>query len=257
MKYRYEELAKMIDHALLHPTMTDAEMDAGCKMAIEYGVASVCVKPYYVQRAAKLLAGSDVLVCTVIGFPHGSNHTEIKRAEARQALGDGALEIDMVLNIGKAMSGDWDYVMNDIQAVCQETHEAGGKVKVILETDYLARGGAGLNADSLKRKLCQICDIAGADWVKTSTGFGFVKQPDGGFGTQGATEHDLKLMREVCSKRVQVKASGGVRDLAALVRVRDLGASRCGTSSTKAILDAYHAEASDAERGSSLGQGGY
>ena len=163
----------------------------------------------------------------------------------------------MVLNIGKAMSGDWDYVLRDIQAVCQESHRRGAKVKVILETDYLASGGGSLKSDALKRKLCQICDVAGADWVKTSTGFGFVKQADGSLASRGATEHDLKLMREVCSKEVQVKASGGVRDLAALVRARDLGATRCGTSSTQAILDAYHAEAGDAESGSSLGQGGY
>ncbi|PQO47909.1 deoxyribose-phosphate aldolase [Blastopirellula marina] len=257
MKYQYEELAKMIDHALLHPTMTDGEMDAGCQLAMEYGVASVCVKPYYVSRAAELLAESDVLVGTVIGFPHGSNHTEIKRAETRQALEDGAQEIDMVLNIGKVMSGDWDYILRDIQVVCQESHHRAAKVKVILETDYLSGGGAGLKSDALKRKLCQICDVAGADWVKTSTGFGFVKQADGGFGTQGATEHDIKLMREACSAKVQVKASGGVRDLAALIRAKDLGASRCGTSSTQAILDAYHVEAENAESGGSLGQGGY
>ncbi|PQO28295.1 deoxyribose-phosphate aldolase [Blastopirellula marina] len=260
MKYRYEDLAKMIDHALLHPTLTDAQLEAGCQTAIQYQVASVCVKPYHVSRAAKLLAGSDVAVGTVIGFPHGGNRTEVKRLETELACRDGAVEIDMVLNIGKAISGDWDYVFQDIQAVSQETHQHGGKLKVILETDYLTGGGGGLDSDSLKTKLCQICEAAEADWVKTSTGFGFVKQAEGGYNYQGATEHDLKLMRTACSAKVQVKASGGVRDLAGLIRVRELGASRCGTSATEAILDAYHTHANGETASapdSQLGQGGY
>ncbi|RCS49285.1 deoxyribose-phosphate aldolase [Bremerella cremea] len=260
MQYRYEDLAKMIDHALLHPTLTDAELEAGCQAAITYQVASVCVKPYYVKRAAEILAGSDVLVGTVIGFPHGSNTTEVKRYETEQACRDGAAEIDMVINIGKALSGDWDYVYQEIHLVCQEANQHGAKVKVIIENDYLDSGGAGLAADQLKIKLCQICEAAGADWVKTSTGFGFVKQEGGGYNYQGATEHDLKLMREACSANIQVKASGGVRDLAGLIRVRELGASRCGTSATKTILDAYPTHASgetNSDTRGTLGQGGY
>ncbi|PQO36023.1 deoxyribose-phosphate aldolase [Bremerella cremea] len=260
MKYRYEDLAKMIDHALLHPTLTDAELESGCQAAIAYEVASVCIKPYYVKRAVEILAGSGVAVGTVIGFPHGSNSTEVKRYETEQACRDGAVEIDMVINIGKAMSGDWDFVFHDIQAVCQEAHRHGAKVKVILENDYLGSGGAGLTSDQLKTKLCQICEAAGADWVKTSTGFGFVKQDGGGYGYQGATEHDLKLMRKACSANVQVKASGGVRDLKGLVRVQELGATRCGTSATRAILDAYNADKpieSSPSKSGQLGQGGY
>lgn len=255
MRPRYEELAKMIDHALLHPTMTDEQMEAGCEMAIQYGVASVCIKPYYVQRAAELLQGSDVVVGTVIGFPHGSNLTEVKRHETQLACQDGASEIDMVINVGKAISGDWAYVQKDIEAVCAEAHRHRAKVKVIIENDYLSSGGGGLNGDALKQKLCQICEAAGADWVKTSTGFGFVKQASGGYNYQGATEHDLKLMREAVSQTVQVKASGGVRDLAGLIRVRELGASRCGTSATAQILDAYETE--DSGSSGQLGTGGY
>lgn len=229
----------MIDHSLLHPTLTDRELEDGCRLAMKYGVASVCIKPYAVKRAAELLAGSGVRVGCVIGFPHGNSCTESKRYETELACRDGAVEIDMVVNIGKALSGDWDYVERDVKVVCDEAHRRGAKVKVIFENDYLGQGGAGLDGDSMKRKLCQICERAGADWVKTSTGFGFVKQPDGGYNYEGATVHDLKLMRAACPPRVQVKAAGGVRDLDGLIRVRDLGASRCGASVTAAMLDEY------------------
>jgi deoxyribose-phosphate aldolase len=239
VKYTYEQLAGMIDHSLLHPTLTDRELEDGYKLAVKYGVASVCIKPYAVKRAAGLLAGSGVRVGCVIGFPHGNSCTESKRYETELACRDGAVEIDMVINLGKALSGDWNYVENDVKVVCDEAHRYGAKVKVIFENDYLDKGGAGLDGDEFKRKLCQICERAGADWVKTSTGFGYVKQPDGHFNYRGATAHDLELMRAACSPRVQVKAAGGVRDLDSLIRVRDLGASRCGASATAAILDEY------------------
>jgi deoxyribose-phosphate aldolase len=247
MRYRYEELAKMIDHSLLHPTLTDQEMEDGCKLAARYGVASVCIKPYYVKRAAELLAGSDVNVGAVIGFPHGNSTTESKRYETELACRDGAVEIDMVINLGKAFSGDWTYVQEDIRVVCQEAHQHGAKVKAIFENDYLTQGGAGLSAEDFKKKLCRVCETAGADWVKTSSGYGFVKGPDGKYSYQGATEADLKLMRANVSPRVQVKAAGGVRDLDQLMRVRDLGASRCGATATAAILDDYQRRA-DAEQ---------
>jgi len=239
MKYTYAQLAKMIDHSLLHPTMTDRELEDGCRLAARYAVASVCIKPYAVKRAAELLQGSGVLVGAVIGFPHGNSATEIKRDETALACRDGAAEIDMVINIGKALGGDWDYVARDIQAVCAEAHAHGAQVKVIFENDYLAHGGAGLGGDDFKRKLCEIATGAGADWVKTSTGYGFVKGADGKYATQGATEHDLELMRASCPPHVQVKAAGGVRDLDALIRVRELGATRCGATATAAILDEY------------------
>jgi deoxyribose-phosphate aldolase len=239
MKYSYEALAKMIDHSLLHPTMTDAELEEGCRVAAQYQVASVCIKPYAVKRAAELLRGTGVLVGTVIGFPHGSSTTQVKRYETQFACEQGAAEIDMVINVGKALSGDWDYVEFDIRAVCEEAHAHGAKVKVILENDFLAQGGAGLSADDLKVKLCQICERAGANWVKTSTGYGFVKQPDGSYNYRGATDHDLALMRASVSPAVEVKAAGGIRDLDGLIKVRDLGGSRCGATATTAMLNEY------------------
>ena len=170
----------------------------------------------------------------------------------------------MVINIGKALSGDWDYVERDIRAVCDEAHRHGAKVKVIFENDYLTKGGAGLGADDLKKKLCQISERAGADWVKTSTGYGFIKGADGKYSYQGATEHDLRLMRAACSPKVQVKAAGGVRDLDGLILVRDLGATRCGATATAAMLDEFRrreaAATSQNPDGSGkpvLGAGGY
>jgi deoxyribose-phosphate aldolase len=261
MKYTYEQLAKMIDHSLLHPTMTDRELEEGCRIAARYGVASVCVKPYFVRRAAELLRGTGVFVGAVIGFPHGNSATESKRYETELACRDGAVEIDMVINIGKALGGDWDYVAADVKAVCDQAHRQGAKVKVIFENDYLAKGGAGMSSDEFKKKLCAICEAAGADWVKTSTGYGFIKQPDGSYNYQGATEHDLALMHASVSPKVQVKAAGGVRDLDGLIRVRDLGATRCGATATAAMLDEYRrrqsvGDAVPAQSGS-LGKGGY
>jgi deoxyribose-phosphate aldolase len=266
MKYTYEELAKTIDHSLLHPTMTDQDLADGCKLAARYGVASVCLKPYAVKRAVEWLQGSGVIVGCVIGFPHGNSLTEVKRYETELACRDGAAEIDMVINLGKALSGDWDYVERDVRAVCDEAHQHGARVKVIFENDYLERGGAGLSGDEFKRRLCQVCERAGADWVKTSTGYGFVKQPDGSYNYRGATEHDLKLMRAACSARVQVKAAGGVRDLDGLIRVRDLGGTRCGATATAAMLDEYRRREAAEKQGAAgaadpasgnLGKGGY
>ena len=232
MKYSYAELAGVIDHSLLHPTLTDRELEEGCRLALKYQVASVCIKPYAVARAAELLRGSSVRVGTVAGFPHGANSTSVKRAEAEAACAEGATEIDMVINIGKALSGDWSFVESDIRAVCGTAHARGAIVKVIFENDFLPN-------DEVKIQLCKISEAAGADFVKTSTGYGFTKQPGGDYNYNGATEHDIKLMRAHCSPKVQVKAAGGVRDLDGLIRVRDLGATRCGASATAAIMDEY------------------
>jgi deoxyribose-phosphate aldolase len=254
MACTYSDLAKMIDHSLLHPTLTDRELDEGCRQAVHYGVASVCIKPYYVRRAAELLAGTGVRVGAVIGFPHGSNTTEVKRFETEAACRDGAVEIDMVANLGKALSGDWAYVEQDLRAVCDEAHRHGALVKVIFENDFLPD-------DATKIRLCQVSEKAGADFVKTSTGYGFVKGPDGRYGNRGATEHDLGLMRAHCSARVQVKAAGGVRDLDGLLRARELGCSRCGASATAAILDEFRRrEAAGGLAGAGkgeIGKGGY
>jgi deoxyribose-phosphate aldolase len=219
MDYGYRDIAKMIDHSLLNPTLTQADLDQGVRLALAYDVASVCILPYALARCADMLRGSDVKASTTIGFPHGGHAISIKQAEAEQALADGGQELDMVINISKALSGDWDYVRRDIQAVTDLAHSAGQKVKVIFENCYLK--------DEHKIALCRICSELSCDWVKTSTGY----------GSGGATHADLELMRRHSAPHVQVKAAGGVRDLDALLAVRALGVTRCGASRTREILD--------------------
>ena len=209
--------------------MTDAELRAGCELARQHRVAAVCIKPYAVPLAAEILAGSQVRVCTVIGFPHGSNQPEVKAFEADLACRQGAQELDMVINIGKALSGDWDYVQRDIRAVVEAARRHGAITKVIFENDFLT-------SDSQKMRLCQICQQVGAEFVKTSTGFGFVKQPSGDYNYRGATEPDLKLMRAACGPAVQVKAAGGIRTYDEALKARALGVARIGASATEAIV---------------------
>ncbi|PHN07543.1 deoxyribose-phosphate aldolase [Flavilitoribacter nigricans] len=225
------ELAKMIDHSLLHPTMTREDLEEGCAIARKYNVASVCIKPYAVEDAVRWLAGSDVLVGTVIGFPHGNSTTEIKVAEAEKACRDGATEIDMVVNIGKVLGEDWAFVEQEIEAVTKVCHAHGAIVKVIFENDFLPE-------DKYKIRLCEICSKVQADFVKTSTGYGMVKGSDGKYSYQGATESDLKLMRKHSAPGVQVKAAGGVRTLEDLLKVKDLGVTRVGATATIAMLEA-------------------
>jgi deoxyribose-phosphate aldolase len=217
--YTYRDIAKMIDHSLLNPVLTDAELEQGCRVAGEYGVASVCIKPYAVKAAARWLEGSDVVVGTTIGFPHGGHATAIKVAESEAAIADGARELDMVVNIGKVLSQDWVYVQADIAAVVNSAHAAKAIVKVILENCFLP--------NEHKEKVCQICGEVVADFVKTSTGYG-----DG-----GATDDDLRLMRRAAPPHVQVKAAGGIRTLDRLLAVRALGVTRVGATASKAILD--------------------
>lgn len=255
MTYRYEELAGMLDHSLLHPTMTDRELEAGCKLAAKFKTASVCIKPYAVKMARKLLKGTGVRVGAVVGFPHGGSATEVKRFETELACRHGAQEIDMVINVGKALSGDWAYVKKDIRAVVWEAHKHGAIVKVIFENDFLPD-------NKIKVQLCRICEAVKADFVKTSTGYGFVKGPDGKYSYRGATEADLKLMRAHCSAKVQVKAAGGVRDLDALIRCRDLGVARVGATATAAMMEEYQTRARSQAKASApskakLGTGGY
>lgn len=219
MQIQYSDLAKMIDHSLLNPTMNVDDLESGIQLALAYDVASVCIMPYYLARCAELLKGSSVKASTTIGFPHGGHTTSIKQAEAVKALADGCQELDLVVNISKVLSGDWNYVRSDIFAVIEPAHAAGQKVKVIFENCYLN--------EEQKIRLCEICTELKADWVKTSTGY----------GTGGATHEDLKLMRRYAGPEVQVKAAGGVRDLEGLIAVREIGVSRCGASRTKAILD--------------------
>lgn len=219
MDYTYEQIAKMIDHSLLGPTLTDEQLADGCKLAAEYRVASVCAKPYFVKPAAKILAGSGVRTGTTIGFPHGGHATAIKAAEAEAALADGAEELDMVVNIGKVLGGDWDYVRADIDAVVQAGHGGGAIVKVIFENCYLQ--------DEHKIRLCEICGQVGADFVKTSTGY----------AEGGATIEDVKLMREHSPAAVQIKGAGGIRTLDKLLEYRAVGVTRIGASRTAGMLD--------------------
>lgn len=223
------DLAKMIDHSLLHPTMTDAEILTGCEIARKYDVATVCVKPYAVAMCKSALAGSSVGVCSVIGFPHGNNTTQIKVAETELAIREGATEIDMVINIGKALGGDWDYVRADIDAVNQACVNNGAILKVIFETDYLQ--------DEHIIQLCEICSALKVAFVKTSSGYGFVKQASGDYNYRGATEHVLTLMRQHSAPEVQIKAAGGVRNLDQLLKVRALGCTRCGATATESMLE--------------------
>ena len=220
----FAELAKMFDHSLLQPVLTDAELERGLLLAREYNVASVCIKPYAVRFAAKLLAGSTVRASTTIGFPHGGHLPAVKVFESEQALADGATELDMVVNIGKVLSGEWNAVASDIAAVVAVAHAAGAKVKVIFENAYLK--------DAHKIELCKICGEVRADWVKTSTGY----------AESGATTEDLKLMRQHAPAHVQVKAAGGVRTYEKLLEVRAIGVSRVGATATKVILDEARAK---------------
>jgi deoxyribose-phosphate aldolase len=217
--YTYTDLAKMLDHSLLQPTLTDADLEKGCLLAREYDVASVCIKPYGVRLAAGVLAGSTVAVGTTVGFPHGGHVTCVKVAEAEQAINDGARELDMVVNIGKVLGKDWAYVAKDIEAVVEMAHMHHALVKVIFENCFLA--------NEHKEQLCRICGEVGADFVKTSTGY----------GDSGATDDDLRMMRRCAPPKVQVKAAGGVRTFDRLLAVRALGVTRVGASATKAILE--------------------
>lgn len=217
--YDYPSLAKMIDHALLQPFLTADELEAGCRLALAYDVASVCILPYYVKRASEILRGSTVLTSTTIGFPHGAHATSTKLAEARQALQDAATELDIVINISKAKSGDWKYVAEEIAELTREAHTAGAKIKIIFENAY--------HDEKAKIELCRICGEAGADWVKTSTGY----------APTGATLDDLRLMRKYSPAHVQVKAAGGIRDLDTILAVREIGVTRIGASRTSEILE--------------------
>jgi deoxyribose-phosphate aldolase len=213
------QAAKMIDHSLLQPTLTDSDLEEGCRLALSYNVASVCIKPYAVSLAASLLGASTVAVGTTIGFPHGGHGTSIKVDEAERAMSDGAIELDMVVNIGKVLSGDWEYVSDDIRAVVEIAHARSVLVKVIFENCFLQ--------EFHKEQLCRICGDARADFVKTSTGY----------GESGATDEDLRLMRRCSPPHVQVKAAGGVRTFDRLLAVRELGVTRVGATATRAILE--------------------
>ncbi len=214
------EIAGMIDHTLLRPDATHDEIVKLSREARKYGFASVCVNPYWVPVVAAELAGSPVKVCTVIGFPLGANSTEVKVAETEAALRVGAQEIDMVQNVGALRSGDYETVRNDIHAVVEAAHRAGAIVKVILETALLD--------DNQKAMASTLAKMAGADFVKTSTGF----------AASGATAHDVALMRSIVGPDMGVKASGGIRTLDDVKKMAAAGASRIGASASVKIVEA-------------------
>jgi deoxyribose-phosphate aldolase len=220
MTSRFEDVARSIDHALLSPALTDRELEAGCNVAVHYGVASVCIMPFYLARATALLGTSGVRPSTVVAFPHGVQATSVKLFETARALDDGAEELDVVVNVSKVTSGDFAYVRGELAAITDVVHRRGKKIKVIFENSFLN--------EAQKIALCEISGEIGADWAKTSTGF----------SSSGATADDLRLMRAHCPAHVQIKASGGIHDLDKLLEFRALGATRIGTSRTRDILEA-------------------
>jgi deoxyribose-phosphate aldolase len=226
-----QELAKYIDHSLLHPTMTDKDLDEGLAIAKKYGTATVCIKPYAVKYAAEVLKDTGIGVCTVIGFPHGSNTTDLKVIETIEACRNGATEIDMVVNIGKVLGGEWDYVEHEIEQINNICFEHNAILKVIFENDYLK--------DEQKIKLCEICSKLHVAFVKTSTGYGYVKQDNGMFLTKGATLPDLILMRKHSAPTVQIKAAGGIRNLKDMLAAIEVGATRIGATATAVIIEEF------------------
>lgn len=219
MAITLHEIAKMLDHSTLQPFLTENDIRKGCDVALQYDTATVCARPGDMPLVVKLLAGSDVLPCTVIGFPHGAHHKEVKVFEAERALDDGCKELDMVLNIGRMLHGDEAYVQDEIAALAQAAHARNALLKVILETCYLN--------DQQKQAACRLSEAAGADFVKTSTGY----------GSAGATVQDVALMRAAVSPKVRVKASGGIRTLDMVLACRNAGAARCGVSATVKIME--------------------
>ena len=223
--YTLEQVAKTIDHSILKPDFTYADVEAGAQLALKFDTASYCIRPMDVEAAAKALAGSTINVCTVIGFPHGSTTSAVKAFETADAIKNGAVEIDMVINVAALLSGDYDFVEQDIRGVVEVAHVAGASVKVIFETAFLN--------DELIVKACELTERAGADYVKTSTGF----------ASEGATLHNVKLMKATVGDRLKVKSSGGVRTLDQLIDYMDAGVTRSGCSATQQVLEEFIAKA--------------
>lgn len=223
--YTLEQVAKTIDHSILRPDFTYADVEAGAALALKFNTASYCIRPMDVAAAAKALAGSTVNVCTVIGFPHGSTTSATKVFETNDAIANGATEIDMVLNVSALLSGDYDYVEKDIRGVVEAAHSKEASVKVIFETAFLN--------DEQIIKACELTESAGADYVKTSTGF----------ASEGATTHNVALMKKTVGDRLKVKSSGGVRTLDQLIDYMDLGVTRSGCSATAQVLEEFVSKA--------------
>ena len=224
--YTLEQVAKTIDHSILKPDFTYSDVEAGAALALKFNTASYCIRPMDVAAAAKALAGSTVNICTVIGFPHGSVTSATKVFETNDAIANGATEIDMVLNVSALLSGDFAYVEKDIKGVVEAAHSKGASVKVIFETAYLN--------DEQIIKACELTEAAGADYVKTSTGF----------ASEGATTHNVALMKKTVGDRLKVKSSGGVRTLDQLIDYMDIGVTRSGCSATAQVLEEFVSKAS-------------
>ena len=219
MAITLRDIAKTLDHSTLQPFLTEADIRKGCDIALQYDTATVCARPGDMPLVVKLLSGSDVKPCTVIGFPHGAHHTSVKVFEAERALDDGCQELDMVLNIGRMLHGEEAYVQDEIAALAKAANARNALLKAILETCYLN--------DEQKKIACRLSEAAGADFVKTSTGY----------GSSGATVADVRLMRTAVSEKVSVKASGGIRTLDMVLACRNAGAARCGVSATVKIME--------------------
>lgn len=228
--YSIEEIASRMDHTLLHPTAGSKELIIECQVAIEHKVAALCVKPYMVEETKKLLGESGVKTCCVVGFPAGNASIASKAFEAQDAALRGADEVDMVINVAKALEGEWNYLREEIKTVTNACHENGAIVKVIIETDYLEN-------DEQIIQLCEICADCGADFIKTSTGFGYHKNEEGNLYYIGATIPHVKLMNKCLKGRIKIKASGGIRDLDTFISFMDLGVDRVGLSATSTIME--------------------
>ncbi len=229
MAITYDDIAGMIDHSLLHPTLTDAQLIEGCEIALHYRTASVCIKPYALPFAVSILKGSQVKIGTVVAFPHGNCDIKVKEHEARQAINDGAEELDMVINIGKALGGNWDFIEYEVMTVNQLAIDHGVLLKVILENDFLG--------EEEIMEVCKICSSLKVPFVKTSTGFGFVKQPNGFYAYKGATLMDIEIMKEFIKPPTKIKAAGGIRTLDDVLLMRKIGVSRVGATATVTILN--------------------
>jgi deoxyribose-phosphate aldolase len=239
-KLTSHDIAKMIDVSLLHPTLTDEQLIAGCEMAKKYDAAACCVKPYHTKLAVDSLKGSDVLVSAGVSFPHGNSTTEIKVAETERAIADGATEIDLVANVGKICQGDWEYVEKDLGAVSELCHKHDVKLKVIFCVDYLT--------DEQIAKVTQICNAVKVHWVKTSTGYNYIKDEKGNMVYYGASDRALKAMADNVAPGVEVKAAGKCRDLDRYIEVREkYGVTRVGAGNTVEVMEQAIARLDGAE----------
>ena len=224
------ELSKLIDHSILQPTYTDEDLKRECAVAIKYNTATVCVKPYHTAMAAQLVKGTGVGVCAVIGFPAGNNPIASKVFETEYVCREGATEVDMVVNIGKVLMEDWNYIDAELKAVLSGCHKYKAILKVIFETDYVTK-------TEHKIKLCELCNKHNIEFVKTSTGYGFVKGSDGKYSYTGATLEDIALFKKYCKPSVKIKAAGGIRTLDEFIKFKDAGVARIGASATVSIME--------------------